>query len=368
MKLFKHFIAILASVGFFAYAAPASADLLYSGGEDIDFTCASGGTCVPDTNSSHFRSQWARVTLATTGGSGDPSANRFSTSVFTGSSTVWVHGWLCLTNTDGNCLEQSSQGNWQFVRAIDDAGNAPLIVRGTGTPSDLKISSRTAGGTFTDLVTCPAALPNRLFQLDLFVNYGTSGEVALYRDGVRVCDYTGDVTNGDGSSHLQQVDLSGVTGRFAEWSEVIVATTDTRGMSRLSAFTNGNGATTGFSGTNVCTSIWAATSANDASFAFSGSSNVTHECTVRGTLPPGSYNVLGLVMSARALVGTTGPQHFDFVTRVNGSDYLSSDFAPLPTFGNFINYVQTTNPDTGSAWNPADFTAAGFNVGEKTKP
>jgi hypothetical protein len=73
-------------------------------------------------------------------------------------------------------------------------------------------------------------------------------------------------------------------------------------------------------------------------------------------------------MSARALVGSSGPLHFDFITRVNGTDYLSADFAPTTTFSNITNYIQTTNPDTSSAWSVSDFQAAGFNVGEKTKP
>ena len=77
---------------------------------------------------------------------------------------------------------------------------------------------------------------------------------------------------------------------------------------------------------------------------------------------------VGLVMSARVLVGATGPQHFDFVTRTGGTDYLSADFAPLNSFSNITNYIQTANPATGNPWAVSDFQAAGFNVGEETKP
>jgi hypothetical protein len=73
-------------------------------------------------------------------------------------------------------------------------------------------------------------------------------------------------------------------------------------------------------------------------------------------------------MSARVLVGDSGPQHFDFVTRTGGADYVSSDFAPTTTFSNIANYIQTINPATSGSWAVSDFQAADFNVGEETKP
>jgi len=346
----------------------ASAALLYAGGEDADFICASSGTCGTGTDSRQFRSAWARSDYSIRTTNTDPPVSRFATQPFTASTEIWVHAWLCVGDF-GACDWINNKNSQQLVRLIDDVGNPTLMVRATGTSGTLKISSRTAGGAYTDLVSCPAAIAAHLWQLDLHINYGSSGEVSLFRDGVEVCDYTGDVTNGDGATTLGQVEFSSTTDEKAtQWSEIIVATTDTRAMSRYSAYTAANGNTTGFSGTNVCSSIWNAAAANDASYGYSGTANVVHECTVHNAIPPGSYQVLGLVMNTRALVGTTGPQHFDFITRVNGTDYASSDFAPLPTFSNLGNYIQTTNPDTGLAWAVSDFAAAGFNVGLETKP
>ena len=130
----------------------------------------------------------------------------------------------------------------------------------------------------------------------------------------------------------------------------------------------GNGNSTGFSGINICSSIWNATSFNDANFGYSGVNNAIQECTVNNSIPAGSYSVVALVMSARALVGAAGPQHFAFVTRTNGTDYTSSDFAPLNSFSNLANYIQTVNPATGQPWAISDFEATGFNVGEETMP
>jgi hypothetical protein len=73
-------------------------------------------------------------------------------------------------------------------------------------------------------------------------------------------------------------------------------------------------------------------------------------------------------MSGRLLVGGSGPQHFDFVTRTGGNDYTSSDFAPINSFSNFNNYIQSVNPATNNSWALSDLTATGFNIGLESKP
>jgi len=343
----------------------AQATLLYAGGEDVDFSCNGGGGCGIQTFAGTFRAGWAREAYQVAGTVSDPPTNRFATAVFSPVSTLWVHAQFC--NFNPNSCVTTTSGNAQMIRIMDSSGNPTLIVRGTGTAGQVKISSRTAGGAFTDLVTCSSAINASLQQLDLYVNYGTSGQVTLYNNSVQVCDYTGNVTNGDGATTLNQIEFSSPF-FLGNWSEVIVATTDTRAMARFTANTTGNGNTTSFSGTNVCSSIWNATAFNDASYGFSGTNNAIHECTINSAVPAGSYSVLGLVMSARVLVGTTGPQHFDFVTRIGGTDYMSSDFSPINSFSNITNYIQTTNPATSNPWAVSDFQAAGFNVGEQAKP
>lgn len=363
--------AILLVFGLIFAPIGASATLLYAGGEDTDFICT--GTCTVRTTSGLFRAAWAREAYVVDNVNLDPPSNRFSTPTFSASTSLWIHAQYC--NLWGNdCFDTGTDASAQMLRVIDSAGNPTLVVRGTGTAGQVKISSRTAAGVFTDLVTCPASVNAAVMQLDLYVNYGTSGEVTLYNNSVQMCDYLGDVTNGDAATTLERVEFASAhydknfSSYYGAWSEVIVATTDTRAMSRFTANTVGNGSATGFSGTNVCSAIWGATTFNDSSFAYSGSDNVVHECTVRNSIPGGAFNVVALVMSARVLVGTAGPLHFNFITRTNGTDYASGDFAPLPSFSNITNYIQTVNPETSAPWSVSDFTASGFNVGEKTKP
>lgn len=364
-RLLAGFLACLLTV----WPIAASATLLFSGGESVDFTCSVGGTCTTFTSAGTFRAGWARGSYQLWSTTSDPPANRFATAPFTPSSSLWVHAQYC--NAYSACVTNATTSNVQMLRLMDTSGNAALVIRGTGTAGSLKISTRTAAGTFTDLVTCPSAFNVVLTQLDAFVNYSTSGEVALYSNSVKVCDFTGDVTNGDGATAINTVEFSTTltsTGYYGAWSEVIVATTDTRAMARFTANPVANGNTVGFSGTNVCSAIWYPITVDDTSFGYTGSSNVLHECTINSAVPAGAYNVLALVMSARALVGSSGPLHFNFVTRTNGTDYLSADFVPLNSFSNISNYMQTINPGTSAPWAVSDFQAAGFNVGEETKP
>ena len=359
-----------------AQAEAASAALLFSGGEDIDFVCNGSGSCAVVAGGNAYRAVWAREAYTAIGTTVDPPTNRFATPSFSASATLWVHAQYCnIYGSNATCglvgANNNTTLNAQAFRVFDSAGNPTLIVRGTGTAGQLKISSRTSGGTFTDLATCSSAFNVALTQLDLYVNYGTSGEVTLYSNSAQVCDYTGNVTNGDGSSTLDQVEFSSpyaASGFGGAWSEVIVATTDSRAMARFTANTVANGNTIGFSGTNVCSAIWNATTVNNANYGYSGSSSVLHECTINGSIPAGTYSVLGLVMTANVLVGTTGPQHFGFLTRTGGTDYSSANFAPTNSFSSVGNYIQTTNPATGNAWAVSDFAVTGFNVGEETQP
>ncbi len=172
---------VLASFYLLIGASSAHATLLFSGGEDIDFACANGGGCGFDSNTTPaFRTPWARGAYFANGTTSDPPTNRFATPSFAANSTLWVHAQYC-TAYLGGC-NNSTSANTQLLRAFDTSNNPTLVVRGTGTAAQLQISSRTAAGVFSTLVTCPAAV-NAEEQLDLYINYGTSASHALFEWG-----------------------------------------------------------------------------------------------------------------------------------------------------------------------------------------
>jgi hypothetical protein len=344
----------------------AQAAILFAGGEDVDFTCV-GGTCTVDTGGGAYRSAWAREAYTVIGNGSDPPTNRFATPAFTDTAAIWIHGQYCSSN-GGSCgangAGNNTSANYHLLRIMNSNGNTALVVRGTGTAGQVKISSRTSGGVYTDLVTCSNAVNIALTQLDLFVNYAAGGEVTLYSNGGQVCTYSGNVTNGDGATTLNKLELAATyNNNSGKWSEVIVATTNTTAMNLFTHYPNAAGNTVAWTGTNPCTAIVNASTFNDTNYISTGSNSQTEQCGVYRTLPSGTYNVNAVVMSARALVGATGPQHFNFVTRTGGSDYQSGNYSPTGVFSNFSNYIQATNPNTSSAWTTSEISAATFNIG-----
>lgn len=376
MPTIKH---LIVGLGLWLLAVlPGHSTVLFVGGEDVNFApnIACGSNCVTTTEASAFRSAWARSAMRLSSiTAGDPPVVRLITPNFTASQTVWLHGQFCHGgNVTAGCdVNNTTTANQQWVRFIDDNGNAALVVRGTGTDNQVKISSRTAGGVFTDLVTCNNAFGALLGQVDMKMTLALAGEATLYFNSVQVCQFLGDTRNGDGSTHFQTVELSSpwlnaTSGFTGYWSEVIVADTDTRPYGLFTMYPNGAGALTQWNGTNGCSAIVNNNPFNDFSFIAASGNNLTEDCAIYQTLPMGVFSVPAIGMSARAQVGFTGPQHFDFVTRVSGTDYYSSDRSPVNTFSNIGNYIQSVNPATTLPFTTSDITDVGFQAGVISRP
>lgn len=363
-------LAVLA--GLVVPASAVTTILWAAAGEDIDVTCT--GTCTVTGSSANYRSTYVRAALGTSGAVGDPPANRFApNATFSNASTIWVHAVMCEGAAAADCSATTSTTlNEQLIRLIDTAGNAALIVRGTGNAGEYKISSRTAGGVFTDLLTCTGGFGATPTRIDILVVFNASGTLTCYNNGVQINTFSGSTLNGDGAANLNNIAFSGIsTGNTTWWSEMIVAAGDSRPMSVLNLLPSGNGNATqwGSSGAGVCGSVWPVLNNTDAPIAFSATNNQLQQCTVTSSAVAGAFTVDAVAMTARAIIGSTGPQHFDFLTRTGGSDFTSSDQAPnTSNYTNFGPYLQATNPQTTVQWLFTDLTAAGFNIGLKSTP
>ena len=282
-------------------------------------------------------------------------------------SSFWYHANVIISglNTSANC------NGFAFT---DNAGVVRLLLRGTGTNGQWKLSTRNAASTITDVPGASAVIPfpaNALFKIDMFVNYSTSGQFTLYCNGAVALD-TGPGVNitTDGATSLSFFQIGNFyTGSsFGHWhSEIIVADSDTRAARiwQMNSSTAGN------------TDQWTGALANvnkalvsDTTYVTAATAGLIQEYKTGGIVfPSGNFSVVAVKMTARALVGVTGPQHIQYVTRVGTTDYLGSTWTPFAP-GSFYNdapynapYVQTTNPATGVAWTVADITAATFNYG-----
>jgi hypothetical protein len=336
--------------------------ILSATGEDTGLVLSGNSTMISTSTSSQVRSSYARGGLRINPTTGDPPADRIAMPAFSASSTVWLHAQQ--GNSGNGNLTVSNQ---QMMRLLDGSV-ARILVRGTGTAGQLKISKRNSAGTITDLVTSSSgnftSLSSGTTSFDLAVVYGTSGSATLYADGMQIATYSGDVTT-DGATTLDGAELAGQQGTFfLYWSEMIVADEDTRSMALWTIAPQAAGNTQSWTPNTVGNINEVVI--NDATLISSSSNNQVSEWTTPTSAPSGAWAVKAIVQEARVQVGATGPQHFDWVVRTASTDYTAGvSNAPSPGFANFSNYRWATNPNTSAAWAITDITT-GFNLGIKS--
>ena len=339
---------------------PAGAPVVYwFGAEDIDFTLTGGPSWV----GSGYDGLWVRsgCSMSNASTTWPLIASINNPTSFGNQSSFWVH-LACNFQTTANTL------NAIWLALTDSSGVARILVRGTGTAGQVKISTRNAAGTITDLtgaVTASGAYAGVLTKIDLFVNYSASGQVQLYFGGALVAD-TGAGVNvtTDSATSLSFLYLSALSTNNGIVSQIIVADSDTRaaGVWVMNSSTAGNAQQWAGAAANVNEAILA-----DASYITSASPGQIQEYKTGGiALPTGVFSVAAIKLVARALIGATGPQHLEYVTRVGSTDYVGGSWTPSG-IGTFYtdtqNYMLPNNPATGVAWTTADLTATTFNYG-----
>jgi hypothetical protein len=336
--------------------------ILFAGGEDTSFALIGSVAVNTSGLAGVYRSTYARCALNMQGSAADPPANRIQTPVFTAVSTIWAHARVG-NGSSGNATTSAVQ----MLRLLD-GGVARILVRGTGTAGQLKVSKRNSAGTITDLVTGTSGLMTGLssstVQIDLQVIVSASGTINLYIDSVLAATFSGDTTT-DSNTTLNQMELADWSTSFnSDWSEVIAADVDTRAMNLWSLSPQAAGNTQSWT-PNTLANI-SKTTINDATLISTASNNALSEWTTPTSPPAGTWDVKAIVQEARVSVGATGPQHFDWVVRTGGSDFTAGlSLAPSNTLSNFGNQIWATNPNTSGAWAIGDI-ASGFNLGIKS--
>jgi len=331
--------------------------ILFAGCEDTGFTMV--GTAAGSNNNVDATFSRSGVAVDQSGPAADPQANRAQTPTFTSTNLLWVHAVAFFPSNSGSDGYQA-----MAIRSPD--GQSRIILRQTATAGQLKVSSRNAAGTITDLATSSITLSlNARHKLDLKIDYSGSGGVQLYEDGVLGINFSGDPRT-DAATQLNQIDLVAVVagGTTTNWSQIIAADADTRAMSvwTLAPLAAGNTqAWTPNTLANINDTV-----INDTTFISSSANNDISEWTTPVTAPAGAWTVKAIVQEARVQRGTTGPQHFDWIVRTASTDFTAGvSNAPATSFGNFNNQLWATNPNTSSAWLITDI-AAGFNLGIKS--
>lgn len=329
--------------------------------EDCDLVSTAGNVTYTN-NSTYFRSGYARGALSVNGSStADPPGIRFRVLDFSSaSSEFWLTGRVyygSATIIDGI----------QLIRFLDGSGVARLVIRTVSASNQLKISTRTGAGSFSDLATSTTYIaPNGSQKLDIYVKYAGdgTGQVTCYANGVSFLTYTGANTT-DGATTLAGVEFSSFATSAVNpsyWSEVVAATTDTRAMGLVTLTTSTAGNAQQWTGT--ASNVNQNTITNDAQFVYSATANQIEQFKP-GALPAGNWTVDAVVMAARALRGSQGPQNLQFVTRIGSTDYTSASQQPSTSFGN-LRSIQETNPGTSTAWITSDLADTNLQYGVKS--
>lgn len=339
-------------------------NVYWGGTEDIDFAAYAGAFAT-----SYYDSAWSRTALGLSVGSTTwPIASFYSNlGSFGNLSSFWFH---CSLSDEGS---NATTANGIWLAFADSGGVGRILVRGTGTAGQVKISTRNAAGTITDLsgaISASGALPNVTtppMKVDLFVNYAVSGQIQLYINGVLAAD-TGAGVNvtTDSATSLSFFYLSSPSTSGAHWdySQVFVADSDTRGAGLwlVNSNTAGNAQTWTGTATNVNKAA-----INDGTFISAASTGLIEEFKSGGiALPTGTFAVAAVIMTSRAEGGSGGgPTRVEYVTRVGSTDFVGGTWTPpVGSFANDTqNYKQATNPGTSAAWTTADLTATTFNYG-----
>ena len=326
--------------------------VLFAGGEDTSGTTS--GTVTIQTGSSNYDATFSRCAYQISGSTADPPANRIAFPAFTGQSDFWTH-----FNFNGGVNSNTTAVNSVLCRWMDGS-TARLLIRATATAGQLKLTSRNAAGTLTDLATgtsggIPAGASTN-HAIDIHIHYAVSGSVDVYCDGTNILSFSGDVTTNSATT-LSALEWCGalLTSSQNFGSQFIVADEDTRGwklwtLAPQAAGTNQNWTPNTLANINK-------TTINDATSISTTSNNTVTEWTAPTSVPTGSWDVKAIVQEARVERAATGPQHFDWVVRTGGSDFTAGiSNAPSTSFGNFGNRLWLTNPNTTVAWTTSDLT------------
>jgi hypothetical protein len=365
-----------------------TSSILFAGGEDIDFNPIN--TAWPNSTVSSistgsvgsianfgFRTGYARNSIQIINGNVLNVTTYFRNAIPFSASNFWM---TCRIST-GVANTSLTAGACVPIRFVDSNGIVRLWIKYTGTyasPNDTFIVQKVdSSGTATTLGSTSTGRfgAGGTDKIDVNVNYGTSGYVRVYLGGTLTLD-TGTVdTTTNSVTSLSYFDFGQAaycsgngSAPCSYWSEMIVATRDTRNFSLVTQAPTANGNTHNWDGGTATNAAATLQLTGQTSPQYSGTAGQIQEYQVTPAIPTGSFGVISVVHKTQATLGSTGPQHFDFMVRTGSTDYTSSpDAAPGATWGS-LSYNWDTNPNTSAPWLTTDLPASStsFNMGLKS--
>lgn len=329
---------------------------IWVGSEDIEYV-SMGGAPV-STTSGEFRTPLgSRCALRGTSGGFWQSILPYSESDF------WFSARVC-TESGGN---QNNIAAAKILTFNDTSLVERIRIVGLGSFM-WAVQKVTASGTATTIGNSfywPLSSANGICdKIDVHIHDAVSGAIDIWINLSNVFNFTGDTTT-DSVTTLCYHRLGGNGLNHACWSETWVDDADTRSqaLASFSPVANGNANTfdTGTpSASNINETTLDVTTLN-------GSSTAAQiDQYTNGAVPSGTLDIKGLIVSAYAQKGASGPSKMDLGVRTGGSNYWGSDKALTTAWSNYQE-IFSTNPGTSAAWLKSDIgNASGFNIGVKS--
>jgi hypothetical protein len=307
----------------------------FIGGEDIDFQSSVGTYPITvDTGAGHFVSGRARCCVYPTNAPSSMGSQPFTTGVtsFWVGAQVYLSGsltsnqMLAVTNTVGSNIPDG------LYWGVDSNGYLEII--------------KTVSGSNTVLQTTTYTMPTGLHKLDMQVlNYGASGTITMYVDGVQRATYTGNISI-TGLSSFQYV-ITRMTGGGVYWalSEVIVSDVSTLGQVVWTNAATALGTTAQWTG--------AYTQVNEVTLSDANpiyTNTVGQDEQFVGGTPPSGYSPKCVRIAARAEKIATSNVGTLKLGIYNGSTVNVDAGHTLGTSFALFTRDMPTNPITGQQW------------------
>lgn len=351
--------------------------ILFAGGEDLSFnpigssysTGASGPISI-DTTSGRFRSGYARYSISI--GVNGSAGTLYARGLFPATTQFWHSARMWGINAQTLNVNNSVIWRW-----IDSSGVIRLRIRNTsaGNSGPWAVEKISAANVITQLGSSFSSVvfstnPTTPDKLDVFINYAVSGTFTLYINGTVAFTFSGDVTT-DSATALGGFDLGSMscgtvgTVGLSSWSEVVVATQDTRAISVVTQAPSASGNTDTF--TNGAFGNVNGNLVNQATPDYSQTAAQIQQYQVGQAIPSGSFTVISVVQHGQCIAGPSGPGHIEFGVRTGSTDFFTADMTPTLAWG-LLTANWDTNPNTSAPWALTDLAngSTSFNLGYKS--
>lgn len=335
---------------------------LFIGGEDIDFTLPVAGADFT-TDTTAFRSSFARVGIQPKFDNGTEAANPVLATFTQAQSAFWVSLRMAYS-----AASTSGSGGRSMIALYD--GSSKRLALGLNDNMTVALVAFDNTGSPAVLTTSAQPLPHgQVMKLDIQVSYSGTGSVIVYVNNSVLLSYTGAVAK-SGSTSLSAMSLHSVGSGSTDpasptstFSEIIVATTDTRAMSLATLAPDANGAGGGWTGSyaDIDEAV-----ANDYDGITANTAEVTGFYGLSG-LPAGGFTVPAVKVAARASRGSTAPTNLQLGVRTGGSTGTTGlgDAQAVTTGWTNVAQIFEADPTSNAAWTQA--TVSSLEIAVKSK-